>query len=106
MVRPPKGTGEQIEHATDDALTPAQVRVLRPIAEKNADKESAEQLSVSGAVDCAEEGKSKHSVQTGRERSHSSRSDWSETRHHRVVICRKSSSFGPFRDLRKKAELT
>jgi DNA-binding NarL/FixJ family response regulator len=35
------------EHATDDALTPAEVRVLRLIAQGNANKEIAEQLSVS-----------------------------------------------------------
>jgi len=35
------------EHATDDALTPAQIRVLRLIAEGNANKEIAAQLSVS-----------------------------------------------------------
>jgi DNA-binding NarL/FixJ family response regulator len=35
------------EHATDDALTPAEVRVLRLIAEGNANKEIAEHLSVS-----------------------------------------------------------
>ena len=35
------------EHAADEALTPAEVRVLRLIAEGNANKEIAEQLSVS-----------------------------------------------------------
>jgi two-component system, NarL family, response regulator len=35
------------EHATDDALTPAEVRVLRLIAEGNANKEIAAQLSLS-----------------------------------------------------------
>jgi DNA-binding NarL/FixJ family response regulator len=35
------------EHATDDALTPAEVRVLRLIAEGNANKEIAVQLSIS-----------------------------------------------------------
>ena len=35
------------EHATDDALTPAEVRVLRLIAEGNANKEIAAQLSTS-----------------------------------------------------------
>jgi DNA-binding NarL/FixJ family response regulator len=38
---------ELAEHAIDDALTPAEVRVLRLIAEGNANKEIAEQLSVS-----------------------------------------------------------
>ncbi len=38
---------ELAEHATDDALTPAEVRVLRLIAQGNANKEIAEQLSVS-----------------------------------------------------------
>lgn len=35
------------EHATDDALTPAEVRVLRLIAEGNANKEIAAQLAIS-----------------------------------------------------------
>lgn len=38
---------ELAEHATDDALTPAEVRVLRLIAAGNANKEIATQLSVS-----------------------------------------------------------
>ena len=38
---------ELAEHATDDALTPAEVRVLRLIAEGSANKEIAERLSVS-----------------------------------------------------------
>jgi len=35
------------EHVTDDALTPAEIRVLRLIAEGNANKEIASQLSIS-----------------------------------------------------------
>ena len=35
------------EHATDESLTPAEIRVLRLIAEGNANKEIAERLSVS-----------------------------------------------------------
>ena len=38
---------ELAEHASDDFLTPAEVRVLRLIAEGNANKEIAAQLSVS-----------------------------------------------------------
>jgi len=38
---------ELAEHATDDGLTPAEVRVLRLIAEGNANKEIAQQLSAS-----------------------------------------------------------
>jgi DNA-binding NarL/FixJ family response regulator len=38
---------ELAEHATDESLTPAELRVLRLIAEGNANKEIAEQLSVS-----------------------------------------------------------
>jgi DNA-binding NarL/FixJ family response regulator len=43
----PEASYELAEHATDDALTPAEVRVLRLIAAGNANKEIAEQLSVS-----------------------------------------------------------
>jgi len=38
---------ELAEHATDDGLTPAEVRVLRLIAEGNANKEIAQHLSAS-----------------------------------------------------------
>ena len=38
---------ELAEHASDDVLTPAEVRVLRLIAEGNANKEIAAQLSIS-----------------------------------------------------------
>jgi len=38
---------EVAEHVADDALTPAEVRVLRLIAQGSANKEIAEQLSVS-----------------------------------------------------------
>jgi DNA-binding NarL/FixJ family response regulator len=43
----PEVSFQLAEHATDDALTPAEVRVLRLIAEGNANKEIAGQLSVS-----------------------------------------------------------
>jgi len=80
------------EHATDDALTPAEVRVLRLIAEGNANKEIAAQLSTSedtvkgqvrnilsklGAKD-----------RTGHDRT--------QARDHRVLIARKSDWIQPF----------
>jgi len=43
----PEVSFELAEHATDDALTPAEIRVLRFIAEGNANKEIASHLSVS-----------------------------------------------------------
>ena len=43
----PEVSFQLAEHATDDALTPAEVRVLRLIAEGSANKEIAAQLSTS-----------------------------------------------------------
>jgi DNA-binding NarL/FixJ family response regulator len=43
----PEASYELAEHAADDSLTPAEVRVLRLIAQGNANKEIADQLSVS-----------------------------------------------------------
>jgi DNA-binding NarL/FixJ family response regulator len=43
----PEASYALAEHATDDALTPAEVRVLRLIAEGNANKEIAAQLRIS-----------------------------------------------------------
>jgi DNA-binding NarL/FixJ family response regulator len=43
----PEVSFQLAEHSTDDALTPAEVRVLRLIAEGNANKEIAAQLSTS-----------------------------------------------------------
>jgi DNA-binding NarL/FixJ family response regulator len=43
----PEASYEIAEHATDDALTPAEINVLRLIAAGNANKQIADQLSVS-----------------------------------------------------------
>jgi len=43
----PEVTFELAEHATDEALTPAEIRVLRLIAQGNANKEIARELSLS-----------------------------------------------------------
>jgi len=43
----PEVSFQLAEHATDEALSPAEIRVLRLIAEGNANKEIAAQLSVS-----------------------------------------------------------
>lgn len=42
----PEASYELAEHATDDALTPAEVEVLRLIAAGNANKQIADQLSI------------------------------------------------------------
>jgi len=42
----PEATFEIAEHATDDALTPAEIKVLRLIASGNANKQIADQLSI------------------------------------------------------------
>ena len=43
----PEASYQIAEHSTDDALTPAEIRVLRLIAEGNANKEIAARLSIS-----------------------------------------------------------
>ena len=43
----PEASYQVAEHATDEALTPAEIRVLRLIAEGNANKEIAARLSLS-----------------------------------------------------------
>ena len=45
-VFPPDASYQLAEHATDDALTPGEVSVLRLIAVGNANKQSADQLSI------------------------------------------------------------
>jgi DNA-binding NarL/FixJ family response regulator len=42
----PEASSEVAEHATDDALTPAEITVLRLIAAGNANKQIADQLSI------------------------------------------------------------
>ena len=42
----PEASFQLAEHATDDALTPAEISVLRLIAEGNANKQIADQLSI------------------------------------------------------------
>ena len=42
----PEASYEVAEHATDDALTPAEIAVLRLIAAGNANKQIADQLSI------------------------------------------------------------
>jgi len=45
-VLSPEASYEIAEHATDDALTPAEINVLRLIAAGNANKQIADQLSI------------------------------------------------------------
>ena len=78
---------ELAEHATDDALTPAEVRVLRLIAQGNANKEIAEQLSVSEET---VKGQVRNILSKLGAKDLPSRHDGSETRHHRGVIRSKS----------------
>jgi len=76
------------EHTTDDALTPAEVRVLRLIAEGNANKEIAAQLSTS---EDTVKGQVRNILsKLGAKDRNPRRHDRAQARDHRVLIARKS----------------
>ena len=71
------------EHATDDALTPGEISVLRLIAAGNANKQIADQLSVTRRN--GQGPSQEHSLQIGRQRPHPRRHDRDEARNHRIL---------------------
>src|SRR3984893_1907390 len=79
----PEVSFQLAEHATDDALTPAEVRVLRLIAEGNANKEIAAQLSVSEET---VKGQVRSILSMGRQRPNPRRDDRREACNHRVLV--------------------
>ena len=62
----PEASNEIAEHATDDGLTAAEILVLRLIAEGNANKQIADQLSIT--EDTVKSRVKLHPFQVGRER--------------------------------------
>ena len=50
---PAEASFQLAEHATDDALTPAEISILRLIAEGNANKQIADQLSITEGTERA-----------------------------------------------------
>ncbi len=63
----PKPPTKYAEHATDDALTPAEINGLRLIAAGNANKQIADQLSINRGN--LQESSQVNPVQVGRQRS-------------------------------------
>ena len=79
----PEASFEIAEHATDDALTPAEISVLRLIAAGNANKQIADQLSITEET---VKGRVKSILsKLGCQRSNSGGHDWLEERHYRAV---------------------
>jgi FixJ family two-component response regulator len=64
---------EIAEHATDDALTPAEINVLRLIAAGNANKQIADQLSIT--EETVKRASQEHPFQIRRQRQNPSGND-------------------------------
>jgi FixJ family two-component response regulator len=69
---PIAGSYEIAEHATDDALTPAKISVLRLIAAGNANKQIPDQLKITGNRRESSQG---HPFQVGGQQSSARRND-------------------------------
>ncbi len=76
----PDASFQIAEHATDEALTPGEVDVLRLIAEGNANKEIAALLAIT--EEYREGASPEHSRQTARQRQNARRHDRPEARNH------------------------
>jgi len=83
----PEASFEIAEHATDDALTPAEINVLRLIAAGNANKQIADQLSITEET---VKGSQEHPLQAGCQRPNAGGHDRAEARNHRTLVSRKS----------------
>lgn len=79
----PKPPTKYAEHATDDALTPAEINVLRLIAAGNANKQIRPALDYRGN---RQESSQVNPVQVGRQRSYACSHDRFEKRNHRAVV--------------------
>jgi len=79
----PEASYEIAEHATDDALTPAEIAVLRLIAAGNANKQNGSALHHGRN---RQESSQMHFFEIGRQRSNSRRNDRLQKRNHRAVV--------------------
>ena len=80
----PEASSEIAEHATDNALTPAEISVLRLIAAGNANKQIADQLSITEET-VKSRGKSILSTLGANDRTHAARIGLKKGNHRAVA---------------------
>ena len=100
----PEASYEIAEHATDDALTPAEINVLRLIAAGNANKQIADQLKITEET---VKGRVKNILsKLGGQRPNAGSNDRAEARNHRAVDSTQETAQVPNPETLKGDDLT